>query len=42
MSQQPLSQKRGIVMKMGIDRAFFLSHPRFHLENLKYIITSGK
>jgi len=22
-----------------IDRSFFLSHPRFHRENLKYIIT---
>jgi len=38
MSQHPLSQKRGTVMGM-VDRSFFLSHPKFHHENLKYIIT---
>jgi len=38
LSQHPLSQKRGTVMGM-VDRSFFLSHPRFHCENLKYFIT---
>jgi len=37
LSQHLLSQKRGTVMEI-MDRIFFLSHPRFHLENLKYII----
>jgi len=38
LSQHPLSQKRGTVMGT-VDRSFFLSHPRFHRESLKYIIT---
>jgi len=37
MFQHPLSQKKSTVVM--VDRAFFLSHPRFHLENLKYIVT---
>jgi len=34
----PSLPKRSTVMEM-VDRSFFLSHPRFHRENLKYIIT---
>jgi len=37
LSQHPLSQKRGTVMGL-VDRAFFLSRPEFHLDNLKFII----
>jgi len=38
LSQHPLSQKRGTVMGL-VDRVFFLAHPEFHLDNLKFVIT---
>jgi len=37
LSQHPLSQKRGTVINM-VDRAFLLSHPRFHHDNLRNMI----
>jgi hypothetical protein len=37
MSQHPVSQKRGTIMGM-VDRAFLLSHPRYHQKNIKFII----
>jgi len=36
-SHHPFAQKRGVIMSM-IDRAFLLSHPRFHQKNLIFII----
>jgi len=38
LSQHPFSQKRGTVMGL-VDRVFFLAHPEFHLDNLKFVIT---
>jgi len=37
LSQHPITQKRGIIISM-IDRAFLLSHPKYHEKNLKFII----
>ncbi|KYN22113.1 hypothetical protein ALC57_05496, partial [Trachymyrmex cornetzi] len=37
LSLHPLSQKRGVLMSM-VDRAFLLSHPRYHRDNFNYII----
>lgn len=39
MSQHPLSQKKGTIMSM-VDRAFLLSHPRFHFKNFNLIINT--
>jgi len=36
-SLNTLSQKRGTIMGM-VDRVFLFSHPRFYLENLKFVI----
>jgi len=37
LSNHPLTQKRGVVMNM-VDRAFLLSHPKFHQKNFNLII----
>lgn len=37
LSQHPLCQKRGTIIGL-VDRAFLLSHPRCHQNNLKFII----
>ncbi|KAM0729416.1 hypothetical protein ACS0PU_004770 [Formica fusca] len=37
LSQHPLCQKRGTVIGL-LDRAFLLSHPRFHSKNINLII----
>jgi len=37
LSKHPLSQKRGVIMSM-VDRAFLLSHPKYHEKNLDFII----
>jgi len=37
LSQHPITQKRGVIMSM-IDKAFLLSHPKYHEKNLKFII----
>jgi len=37
LSDQPLTQKRGVIMNMT-DRAFLLSHPKFHQKNFNFII----
>jgi len=37
LSNHPLTQKRGVIMNM-IDRAFLLSHPKFHQKNFNFII----
>ncbi|XP_018406344.1 PREDICTED: uncharacterized protein LOC108782548 [Cyphomyrmex costatus] len=36
-SSHPISQKKGIILSM-VDRTYLLSHPRYHQENLSYII----
>jgi len=36
-SHHPPAQKKGVIMSM-VDRAFLLSHPKFHQKNLKFII----
>jgi len=36
-SQHPLSSKKGIIYGL-IDRILFLSHPKFHVKNLKKTI----
>jgi len=37
LSHHPTSQKKGVIMSMT-DRAFLLSHPRFHQKNLLFIM----
>ncbi|KYQ58872.1 hypothetical protein ALC60_02120, partial [Trachymyrmex zeteki] len=37
MSLHPLSQKRDVLVG-AVDRAFLLSHPKYHKENLNFII----
>ncbi|KYN13632.1 hypothetical protein ALC57_14177 [Trachymyrmex cornetzi] len=37
LSLHPLSQKRGVLMSM-VDRAFLLSHPKYHYNNFIFII----
>jgi len=34
---QPLSQKKGVLMKM-VDRTFLLSHPKYYRDNFNFII----
>jgi len=36
-SQHPISQKRGTILSL-VDRAFLLSHPEFHKNNLELVI----
>ncbi|KYN08455.1 hypothetical protein ALC62_00564 [Cyphomyrmex costatus] len=38
LSLHPLSQKRGIIIGM-VDRIFLLSHPKYHLKNLKHLVS---
>lgn len=38
-SQHPLSQKRGTIIGM-IDRAFALSHPKYHQKNLEFVVNT--
>jgi len=37
LSKHPISQKRGVIINM-VDRAFLLSHPKYHIKNLNFII----
>jgi len=39
LSQHPISQKKGTIIGM-VDRALFLSHPRFQRDNLIFIINN--
>jgi len=39
LSAHPLSHKRGSLMNM-VDRAFLLSHPKYHTKNLEFIINT--
>jgi len=37
MSHHPLTQKKGVIMNM-VDRAFLLSHPGYHQDNLNFVV----
>jgi len=37
LSKHPISQKRSVIISM-VDRAFLLSHPKYHIKNLNFII----